>query len=210
MAYTHAFKLKYWQKDISFDFVALHYLRSEDNQYSWKLENYDKKWSAPSKDRKASYTNLSPGKYIFRVRASNADGVWNKEGVHLLPLPYYPPWWQTWWAYVLYVLLAGAAIYAFIRWRTKALQKEKEVLENKVTERTSELKESLDHLKSTQSQLIQSEKMATLGELTAGIAHEIQNPLNFVNNFSEVNKEMIDEMKEEFDKGNYNEVKDYC
>ncbi|MDP3667399.1 MAG: ATP-binding protein, partial [Sediminibacterium sp.] len=84
---------------------------------------------------------------------------------------------------------------------------QQKVLEEEVSRQTSEIRQTLENLKSTQSQLIQSEKMASLGELTAGIAHEIQNPLNFVNNFSEVNKELIGEMKAEIEIGNLEQVK---
>jgi len=91
--------------------------------------------------------------------------------------------------------------------KSALITSQNEKLELKVKERTSELNQSLDELKATQSQLIQSEKMASLGELTAGIAHEIQNPLNFVNNFSEVSNELVDEMNEELDKGDLEEVK---
>ena len=86
------------------------------------------------------------------------------------------------------------------------ISQQNEQLEIQVAQRTKELQTSIEDLKATQSQLIQSEKMASLGELTAGIAHEIQNPLNFVNNFSEVNAELIVEMKEELTKGNIEEA----
>jgi two-component system NtrC family sensor kinase len=81
------------------------------------------------------------------------------------------------------------------------------LLQEEVTRQTAEIRTTLEDLKTTQRQLIQSEKMASLGELTAGIAHEIQNPLNFVNNFSEVNSELISELKEAATKGNLDEVK---
>jgi signal transduction histidine kinase len=84
--------------------------------------------------------------------------------------------------------------------KKQAINQQK-ILQEEVNHQTEEIRNSLENLKATQSQLIQSEKMASLGELTAGIAHEIQNPLNFVNNFSEVSNELIDEMNEELDKG---------
>lgn len=91
--------------------------------------------------------------------------------------------------------------------RNALIAQQNEMLEHQVAERTSELTQSLAELKQTQNQLIQSEKMASLGELTAGIAHEIQNPLNFVNNFSDVSIELLDEMGEELDKGDTEEAK---
>ena len=106
-----------------------------------------------------------------------------------------------------YGLLAGLGIFfivAFILFRNNRLQKKANVLLNHQKE---EVQSTLLQLRSTQSQLIQSEKMASLGELTAGIAHEIQNPLNFVNNFSEVSSELVKEMVDEVDKGNTEEVK---
>jgi len=119
-----------------------------------------------------------------------------------------PPWWQTWWATTIFVLLFLGLGLVILHYRSQWLKKENRLLEEKVNQRTAQLKKSITELENTQSQLIHSEKMASLGELTAGIAHEIQNPMNFINNFSEVSNELIDEMIEELDKGELEEAKD--
>jgi len=114
---------------------------------------------------------------------------------------------DRWYAIHLHVSEPSAHLAAGESFPAKALKAQNEELKKQVSIRTEELNKSLNDLKATQQQLIQSEKMASLGELTAGIAHEIQNPLNFVNNFSEVSNELIDEMKTELNKGDTNEAK---
>jgi signal transduction histidine kinase/ligand-binding sensor domain-containing protein len=199
-------RLKYNENRVSFQYIALHFADASLNQYAYQLEGYDKDWIQAGTQRSVTYTNLSPGKYIFKVKAANSDGLWNETGATITVI-ISPPWWQTWWAYTLYVLIFLGALRVFSKFRERRLRHEKETLELKVNHRTKQLQESIENLKTTQTQLVQSEKMASLGELTAGIAHEIQNPLNFVNNFSEVNKELLLEMKDELGKGNINEVK---
>jgi signal transduction histidine kinase/ligand-binding sensor domain-containing protein len=194
--------LDYDQNFFSLEFAALNYSSPHKNQYAYQLEGVDKDWVYSGTRHVSAYTDVAPGGYVFRVKGSNNDGVWNKKGTSLRIL-IHPPWWRTWWAYALYALLFVAGVWAFIAYRSRALRQENRLLEEKVALRTDqlerkshELEHSLDHLKATQTQLIQKEKMASLGELTAGIAHEIQNPLNFVNNFSEVSTELVDELKE--------------
>ncbi|MES1223408.1 MAG: ATP-binding protein, partial [Bacteroidota bacterium] len=198
-----------------FDYSALSFIAPEKNKIRFRLVGYDDKWINSVGDQRAFYTNLPPGGYHFEVMGSNNDGLWSKEAASF---SFYvkPFFYQTLWFKMGLAVISLLALWFIIRWRTAAARKKNSWLEKQVSLRTDELKKSneailtqkqeieqaLEKLKETQSQLIQAEKMASLGELTAGIAHEIQNPLNFVNNFSEVSNELIGEMKTELATGN--------
>ncbi len=199
-------KLPYNENFLSFNFINSTIRGRDEIVYRYVLEGSDEAWSEiSSTSNSKNYYNLSPGQYTFKVASRGFSGQWSEPTTFSFMI--LPPWWQTWWAYGLFIIIFGSMVFAIVQFRSQWLKRENRILEERVSHRTAQLKKSIDELKTTQSQLIQSEKVASLGELTAGIAHEIQNPLNFVNNFSEVNTELIDELEDELAKGNLEEVK---
>jgi signal transduction histidine kinase len=191
---------------LRFMYAAPFYEQEERTLYQTYLEGFDADWTDWGNNSYKEYTNLGSGTYTFRVRAKNLYNNVSEEAFFSFTI--LPPWYGTWWAFLLYFLLFCVMVYAIDRFqRSRLLQREQEKVRQREVEHAREIQKAYNDLKNTQEQLIQSEKMASLGELTAGIAHEIQNPLNFVNNFSEVSEELIEEMNEEIGQGNYEEVK---
>ena len=112
------YTIQYNENNLSFDFVAFNFRDALHNKYAYKMEGHDENWINVGSRRFASYNNLHEGTYIFKVKAANNDGIWNEEGasmvIHILP----PPW-RTWWAYLIYLLLAGSFIHFFSKFREK-------------------------------------------------------------------------------------------
>lgn len=135
----HNLSLSHENNHLTFYFQAL---TTNDVKYSYILDGLDKEWSPLSAISEANFTNIPPGKsYTFKVKAVNNNGVWNAHAVSF-KFTINPPWWQTWWFYSLAFILIVSGVLGFINYRTAKLAKEKKLLEEKVIERTHELKQA--------------------------------------------------------------------
>ena len=189
-------RLKHAQNDFTIDYVGLSFKNPQALQYRYKLEGFDPDWVIARGQRSARYAHLAPGNYTFRVRAVDGRGLMSKEDASIRVI-ILPPWWRTWWAYLLYGLMFAAFLYAVHRFQHRRLVKrERDRMKDRELEQARKIEKAYNELRETKDRLVQQEKMASLGQLTAGIAHEIKNPLNFVNNFATLSEELADELAE--------------
>ncbi len=158
---TEKIVLPYRMNLMTFEFAALHFANPAKNKYAYQLEGFDEKWQHIGNRRTVTFTNLRPGKYTLRVKASNADGIWNEEGASI-EIIIKPPWWLTWWAFALYVLTVVGILYAFFRYRRSRWQMQAEFA---AQQREAERLKELDTFKN---------------QLYANFTHEFRTPLTVI------------------------------
>lgn len=152
---TRSVTLHYDENIINFEFIALNLTDPEKNQYAYKLKGLEKSWNYIGNRHFANYTNLSPGKYTFQVKASNNDGIWNTTGASL-NIIITPPFWQTWWFKMLMILFIFAIIYTVYKLRIRSIEAQKKKLEVQVEERTKEIKNQKDIIEQKNEHILSS------------------------------------------------------
>ncbi len=130
----------------SINYVALNFTSTNKNQYAYMLENFDKEWNYVGDQRVATFTNLDPGTYTFKVKASNNDELWNEVGTSLI-IKILPAWWQTWWAKALAIFVFLGISVSYYRFRIKTIKNQNKRLEKLVDTRTKELQVSQQTIK---------------------------------------------------------------
>lgn len=178
--------VSYLENNITFRFVAPSFKDENDVRYRYRLRGFDRFWSDPTPENHVRYTNLNDGDYVFEVIAGNGNGAWSDVPTRVT-FSVMTPIWKSWWFIAFSLTFFSLSIYTAYKFRANIARQRTAELEQKVLQRTRELvvqKETveriLSELKETQIHLIHSEKMASLGQMVAGIAHEINNPVAFV------------------------------
>lgn len=149
------FRLMPGQRSFTFEFDALDYVNPSKNQYEYKMEGFDKHWIKAGDRRFASYTNLPPGTYTFRVRGSNNDGVWNKQGIEV-QVVIVPHFYQRFWFRALVVLIIIAIVFFAIR--TRDIARDRNTLEAQVRERTREIQKQKEQIMEQNEELKQQQE----------------------------------------------------
>jgi len=143
---TDSILLSYKENVFSFKFAGLHYAFPGDNKYKYKMEGFDKEWvEVDANSRTATYTNLDPGEYVFKINAANYDGVWNNKGAKIV-ITIRPPFWKTWWFRSILFISIIVILISFYLIRVKALKVRQRHLEAVVDERTKDLQQANNEL----------------------------------------------------------------
>ncbi|MBN1416866.1 MAG: hypothetical protein JW973_17340 [Bacteroidales bacterium] len=169
-------RLSYRQSTVTFNYTALNYLNPRNNKFSYILEGYERNWNDVGNRREATYTNLRPGHYVFRVKGCNNDGICNDTG-DSIELIISPPWWGTWLFRIFLGVTLFLSLLGLYYWRLNTIVRQKAKLEFLVNKRTAELHKKNDEL----------DEMNKMNDrILSIIAHDLKSPFNTIMGFTEL------------------------